>query len=123
MPHKKCYPRLASLRSGDADLFASAFSEDAEFYNITSQILKGRAEIARHHAQLWNAVYAGVAPEITERTVRFIHEDAATVTSRAVLKLPQGERHAHLLAVAVRSGNRWELAALHNMVPFVPPAP
>jgi uncharacterized protein (TIGR02246 family) len=57
--------------SGDADLFASAFADDAEFFNITSKVLKGRLEIAQHHRQLWASAYKGVAPEITERRVPF----------------------------------------------------
>lgn len=109
-------------RTGDADLFATVFSEDAEFFNITSQVLRGRAEIASHHAQLWKTVYAGLEPEITERVVRFVHPDVATVTSRAVIRMPQGDRHAHMLAVWVRKGEAWEMTAAHNMVPFVPPA-
>jgi hypothetical protein len=32
------------------------------------------------------------------------------------------ERHAHMLALALRNGDKWELQAVHNMIPFTPPS-
>ena len=55
--------------------------------------------------------------------IRFVRPDvAATIERRSTLRLGEIERHAHLLAVAVRTDGRWEIEALHNMIPFVPPS-
>jgi uncharacterized protein (TIGR02246 family) len=105
----------------DAELFASAFAEHADFINITATPLRGRREIAEHHKKLWATIYKGSAITGGPTRVRFIRPDVALVESEASLKFGEEERHAHALAVAVRNGDRWEIAALHNMLPLRPP--
>jgi uncharacterized protein (TIGR02246 family) len=105
----------------DHELFASAFAEDADFINITATPLRGRQQIAEHHAQLWATLYKGSTGTRDSLRVRFIHPDVAVVETEVTLRFGENTRRAHALAVAVRNGGQWEIAALHNMLPFVPP--
>ena len=105
----------------DPDLFASVFAEDADFINITATPLRGRQEIAEHHARLWATIYKGSKGIRGPMRVRFIRPDVALVENEVTLKFGEHERHAHGLAVAVRNGDSWEIAGLQNMLPFVPP--
>ena len=105
----------------DSELFASAFAPEADFINITATPLRGRDEIARHHAQLWATLYKGATVSPGPRRIRFVTPDVAVVENEATLRMGEMERHAHALVVAVRNDGHWEIEALHNMLPFVPP--
>lgn len=109
--------------TADSELFASAFATDADFINITALALRGREEIARHHAQLWATVYKGTTVQAGAMRIRFLRPDIATIEREATVKMGETERHAHMLAVAVRNAGHWEIEAVHNMIPFVPPKP
>lgn len=106
----------------DGEAFASVFAVDADFVNIRAHALRGRAEIARHHTQIFTTIYRGSKVQAGDLRIKFIRPDVATIeaSSKVTLK-DQSERHAHMLAVAVASNGHWEIQALHNMVPFVPP--
>jgi uncharacterized protein (TIGR02246 family) len=108
-------------RRRDGGLFASAFTPDADFTNITALTMRGRDEIARHHQQLFETVYRDAVVERGELEIRFVRPDVATIQAETRLRVGPVERRAHFLAVAVRCADGWQLAALHNMVPFVPP--
>lgn len=108
----------------DGEAFASVFAIEADFINIRAHALRGRAEIARHHTQIFTTIYRGSKVRIGDLRIRFIRPDVATVEAASSVTLKdQTERQAHLMAVAVHNGEKWEIQALHNMVPFVPPAP
>lgn len=108
---------------GDAESFASVFALDADFINIRAHALRGREEIARHHKQIWDTVYKGSTVERGDLLIHFIRPDVATIEVESTLRVGEIERHAHMLAVAVCNTGRWELQAVHNMVPFSPPNP
>lgn len=110
-------------KRADSELFSSAFSTDADFINITATPLRGREAIASHHAQLWASIYRGATITQRSRRIRFVRPDIALIENEVTLRVGEIERHAHGLIVAVRNEGRWEIEALHNMVPFVPPAP
>jgi uncharacterized protein (TIGR02246 family) len=108
----------------DGESLAAGFAQDADFINITAKALRGRAEIARHHNEIFSGVYRNATGERGELRIRFIRPDVATIEASSKLTLPgQPDRHAHFLAVASRQDGKWELRAFHNMVPFVPPPP
>jgi uncharacterized protein (TIGR02246 family) len=106
---------------GDAVLFASVFASDADFINIRAHALRGRDEIARHHKQIWETVYRGATVRLGDMRIHFIRPDIATIELKSTLNLGDTERHAHMLAVAARNDGRWEIQAVHNMLPFSPP--
>ena len=108
----------------DGEGLASQFAEDADFINITGKALRGRAEIARHHNELFTTVYRDASVQVGELRIRFVRSDVATIEASSTLTLPgQPDRHANFLAVASRDEGQWKLRAFHNMVPFVPPVP
>lgn len=103
--------------------FAAIFANDADFINIRAQALRGRDEIARHHTAIFTTIYRGSSVRIGDLRIRFIRPDVATIEAASAVTLPsQPERHAHMLAVAVRTDGRWAIQALHNMIPFAAPS-
>ena len=110
-------------KAADAERFASAFAEDADFINIRAHTLRGREEIARHHAQIFDTVYRGATVTLGELRIRFLRPDVATIEAASSVQMAAGERHAHMLAVAQKTDGLWLIQALHNMVPFTPPNP
>lgn len=85
--------------------------------------MRGREEIARHHAQLWATIYKGATVTPGAMRMRFVRSDVAVIEREVTLRMGEMERQAHALIVAVRNDGRWEIEALHNMIPFVPPKP
>lgn len=108
---------------GDSELFASAFADEADFINITATALRGKEEIARHHAQLWATVYEGATVTSGTMRIRFVRPDVAVIEQEHTLRMGEVERHAHALSVASQNDGHWKIEATHNMVPFVPPKP
>ncbi len=106
----------------DGEAFASVFANDADFINIRAQALRGRAEIAQHHDRIFSSIYRGSTVRIGELRIRSLRPDVATIEAVSAVTLKdQPERHAHMLAVALRNDGRWEIQALHNMIPFAAP--
>jgi len=107
----------------DGELFASAFADDADFINITATALRGKDEIARHHTQLWATVYKGATITPGAMRIRFMRPDVALIEREVTLRMGEIKRRAHALVVAARNDGRWEIEALHNMLPFAPASP
>jgi uncharacterized protein (TIGR02246 family) len=107
----------------DGDAFASVFTEDADFITMTALELRGRLEIARHHAQIFATVYRGTRTRISGCRIRLIRPDIATLEIAAAVDGLGQERRAHALALAVRGAKGWLLQTFHNMIPFTPPSP
>ena len=107
----------------DGEAFASVFALDADFINIRAHALRGRAEIATHHTKIFTTIYRGSKVRIGDFRIKFVRPDVATIEAASSVTLKdQPERHAHMLAVAVRDSGLWQIKALHNMIPFEPPA-
>ena len=107
--------------AGDGDRFAMAFAEDADFINMTATKLRGRAEIARHHNMIFSTVYKGVKMELSDLRIRFLRPGVATIEADASGRVGNEDRHANLLAIALKNDGEWLIHALHNMIPFKPP--
>src|SRR5262249_32569907 len=95
---------------------------DADFVTMTALELRGRAAIARHHAQIFSTVYRGTRTRISSCRIRLIRPDVATVEIAAVVEGLAQERRAHALAVAGRGASGWQLQTFNNMIPFTPPS-
>ena len=105
-------------KAGDGDLFASVFTEDADFVNIRALALRGRKEIAEHHNLLFSSIYKGTSIRAEGTRIRLIRPDVATIEQFAIVAIEDEERRAHMLAVAVETPEGWALRAFHNMIPF-----
>ncbi len=110
-------------QAGDGELFASVFTEDADFVNIRAHELRGRAAIAEHHNQIFSTVYQGSSIRSEGVRIKLIRPDVATIEQTSVVEFGGVERRAHMLAVAVDGAGGWAMQAVHNMIPFDGPPP
>ena len=104
--------------AGDAQAWASAFTEDADFTVWNGLYVKGRAEIARGHEQIFNTHYRGTKHRFVVRSVRFLGEGVAVVHAGADVvskgaDFPASPQVAPAL-VFVKEGGRWRIAVFHN---------
>ena len=70
----------------------------------------------------FETIYRGTTLRPEEPRIRFIRPDVATIEGFSTVVSAGVERRAHMLAVAARGEDGWSLRALHNMIPFAPPA-
>lgn len=112
---------VRAWHDSDAEAFASAFAEDADFYNVFAHKLSGQAQIASHHALLFATVYRGSRISDVDVSIRPIEKDVATVAWSCVLHVNDEKRPAHALIVVARQARHWKIYALHNMAPLTMP--
>ncbi len=122
---------------GDADAFASVFSEDADFRSIRLDLAFSRREIAEGHRGLFASVYMGTRLKAEVTRIRFVRPDVAVFDVDARIFNPEGGAaqayrvdgpsdggfRAHAMAVAERRFGEWKIASFMNMVPFGAPLP
>ena len=112
---------VESWNRGDADTFASAFADDADFTSIHLDQVHGRAPIAAAHRKIFASVYKGTRIDATLDHVRQLRDDLAVLDIDAKMTdaagAPFGPGHAHALAVAERQAAGWRIVAFQNMVP------
>ncbi len=105
--------------AGDGDGFASVFSEDADFTHIEGETVRGRADIAAHHRDIFGSVYRGTTMKVDAMRTTEIAPGVATIEANATVASDFGARGSHALIVIVRQADRWAIRSFHNMVPFV----
>jgi uncharacterized protein (TIGR02246 family) len=107
---------------GDADRFASAFADDADFTSIRLDRISGRATIAAAHTRIFATIYKGTRITATLERVRPLREDLAVFDMDAHMTdaagEPFGPKHAYAMAVAERQEDGWRIVAFQNMVPL-----
>ncbi len=104
---------------GDADAYASLFTEDADYVIFDGTHLKGRQEIADTHRPLFERFMKGSRLVTESSSMRFLSPDVALIHSRgAVLrkrrKRPSRRRLSTQTLVAIREENGWRFAAFQN---------
>ncbi len=106
---------------GDAEMFASPFSSDADFTVWFGLKLNGQKEIAFGHNIIFNDFYANTVWDLKIEKIRFLGQDVALVhCSGAILKegnVSPTEPDAVPLLVFNKINNEWEIIALQN-TPF-----
>jgi uncharacterized protein (TIGR02246 family) len=117
---RTCLEQLnAAWVRGDADGFAAAFTEDADYVTFDGTHWKGRREIAESHRPLFQGFFKGSRLAGERQTIRLLTPDVALIHSRgAVLlagqsKLARGRLSVQTL-VAVKRPEGWRLAAFRN---------
>ena len=107
---------------GDAEMFASPFSEDADFTVWFGMKLSGQKEIAFGHNIIFKEFYANTVWDLKIDKVRFVGQDVALVhCSGAILKEGMdspNEPDAVPLLILNKIDNDWKIIALQN-TPFV----
>jgi uncharacterized protein (TIGR02246 family) len=107
-----------SLAPRSRNLFASVFTNDADFINIRAHELRGRRAIAEHHPTLFATIYKGSTARVERVLIRLIRPDVATIEQTTVVEFEGADRRAHMLAVAVEGPDGWAIQAVHNMLPL-----
>jgi uncharacterized protein (TIGR02246 family) len=112
----------AAWNRHDAQAFAQAFAEDADFTNVFGMVQKGRAGIAAAHAAVFKTMFQDSRLTVTETRVRLVRPDVAAVDVKWTMtgaRDPHGnpwpERAGLLNWIATRHGERWLIDVSHNM--------
>jgi len=104
---------------GDADGYARAFTEDADYIAFDGTHAKGRHAIAESHRTLFERFLKGSRLFGETPAIRFLAPDVALIHSKgAVLRAgqqrPSRRRMSVQTVVAVKQANGWRLAAFQN---------
>jgi uncharacterized protein (TIGR02246 family) len=111
---------IAAWNRGDAEAFAAPFTETADFIAFEGTHLRGRAEIAAFHGELFATLVKGSRLEGGVRFVRLLGPDWAIVHAWArYLNLPGTDpaipgRDSMQLFVVSRRDGRWVADAVQN---------
>jgi uncharacterized protein (TIGR02246 family) len=112
----------AAWNRHDANAFAQAFAEDADFTNVFGMVQKGRAGIEAGHAPIFKTMFKDSQLTVTETRVRLIRSDVAAVDVKWTMtgaRDPHGNpwpaRTGLLNWIVTRHGERWLIDVSHNM--------
>ncbi len=107
--------------NGDAEMFASPFSEDADFTVWFGMKLNGKKEIAFGHNIIFKEFYANTVWDLKIDKIRFVGQDLALVHCSGAI-LSEGmdsptEPDAVPLLVFQKINEEWKIITLQN-TPF-----
>lgn len=112
---------------GDAEGYASLFTDDADFVAWTGEYGRGRKAIEEGHRRLFRGPLAGSRMVLTgddagsalPQSLRFIRPDVAVMIASGAVTLASqsvaGPDHESVQTfVLTRNGGHWRVAAFHN---------
>lgn len=104
--------------AGDAQAWARAFTEDADFTVWNGLYQKGRGAIERGHAQIFGTFYKDTKLRYIVRGIRFLRDEVAVVHVDASL-VKKGEDfpaspQAVPVLIMVKDKGQWRVAVFHN---------
>ena len=112
----------AAWNSRDARAFAACFSEDAEFTNVFGMYARGRPEIERTHALIFNSVMKDSEWTKSQLRIRPIRPDVAAVDiiwemlgCRDAKGNPWSPRQGIINFIAAENNGAWSIQVFHNM--------
>ena len=126
MPESAVDELVASLVTAwnlhDAERFAAAFHEDADFTNVFGMHAQGREAIARFHAPIFETMFSDSRLVAVDTRVRRIRPDVAAADIRWEMtgaRDPHGNpwplRRGLINLICTREDGKWAIAVLHNM--------
>ena len=102
----------------DGKAFAAQFAADADYVVVNGMYAKGRDEIEKGHAALFNSIYKDSRNAATIRSVRFLRKDVAVVHVEWNLEFTVGGKsqkgHALNTMIMTRDESKWSIAAFQN---------
>lgn len=104
---------------GDARAYGALFTEDADYVVFDGARLRGRAENAALHQQLFDTILGGTRLRGEVESVAFVSEDVAIVHSSGGVLWPW-QREINVRAssrqtlVLVKHDGRWRIRAFQN---------
>lgn len=103
---------------GSGTDFAAPFAENADYVVVNGMHIKGRAEIAKGHDQIFSTIYKGSHNEGTVESIRFLRPDVAVVHVgwKLKFKTPGGDQEAKARTslVVVKNDGKWAIESFQN---------
>ena len=104
---------------GSGEAFAAVFTEDGDLIGFDGTHLKGRAEIATFHQELFDKWLKGTRLVGRVKDVRFLSSDVALMHAVGSTVMrgktePASERDSIQTLIATRPSGEWRLAAFQN---------
>ena len=98
--------------------FAKPFAEDSDYVVVNGAHIKGRADNAAGHQQIFNTIYKDSRNAATIKQIRFVRSDVAIVHVEwnLIFKAGGGEQKGHALSTIVmtKEKGKWSIAAFQN---------
>ena len=117
--------QMAAWAAGDAEAFSGDVTDNVVFTNIVGMFVLGRPGFKQQHAHIFSSFYKNSLMRQTVVNITFVRADVAVVDTLTEVEgggpfppnFPNhGERvHTRLEQVMVRDGERWRVAAFHNV--------
>lgn len=104
---------------GDAGLYGSCFTDEADYVTFQGEHLQGRGAIADVHKALWQGVLKGSKLVGEIKDVRILSEDAAIFHGLGAVKLrwqkaAPKKRDSINTNMLVKQNGEWKIAAFQN---------
>jgi uncharacterized protein (TIGR02246 family) len=116
--HEMVYQLEAAWNAADAQSFAEAFAEDADFIHILGGYYKGRAAIEAGQRMILGTIYKGSAVRFSVERIRFLRPDVAIVSLRQYLQFYDAgaptELEARPTLIADKRDGKWQIVHLQN---------
>lgn len=104
--------------SGDGQLFASDFAEDADFVNVRGDHHRGKAEIAAGHQGIFDTIYKGSHNQYDLVQARQVAPNVVVAHVASILDCPTGplagRNEALFSMVLLGTGSGYEVVSFHN---------
>ena len=105
--------------------FAKPFAENSDYVVINGMHVKGRADNAKSHQQIFDTIYKNSNLVSTVKQIRFLRPDVAVVhgESNLTFKINGEEKkgNGYITMVMTKENGKWEIAAFQNTA-IQPPA-
>ncbi len=117
--------QTTAWNAGDAKRYAATFAQNATATNVLGDRYSGKEAVSARMADILRTVFKGSKLELKVRRLRFIEADVTVVDIDAEVRgyraLPpavvatDGVLRTAMLQVIIREGERWRVAAFHNV--------
>jgi len=109
----------AAWNKGDAQLFASYYTEDCDYITFMGQHIKGRQANAAAHQILLDKFLKGSQLKKQIKSIQFLKEDIALIHGTGAVQLhwqkqPSEKSQSITTNVAVKENGEWKVRAFHN---------
>lgn len=105
-----------NTKSGEE--FAKPFAENSDYVVVNGLHIKGRADNAKGHQQIFDTIYKNSSVSVVVEQIRFLRPDVALAHVHSTLKFTQGDvtqtHNSRITLVMVKNDGKWEIAAFKN---------
>ena len=98
--------------------FAKPFAENSDYVVINGMHIKGRADNAKEHQQIFDTIYKDSNVGAAVKQIRFLRPDVAVVHVEANMNFKTGgeekKNHSLITLVMTKEKGKWSIAAFQN---------